>query len=126
VTDQSANATAAGDEAYLVMSHAAPGQERDYADWYRSTHLGQVLAIEGFASAELFEVADDGARAGLGADFLCIYRFNGDARETLERMRAARAAGSIDPATLNDPALPTRGALVREIARVDVGGYGGR
>jgi hypothetical protein len=41
----------------LVLSRPLPGREAEYNDWYQNVHLGQVLAFEGFESAQRLRLA---------------------------------------------------------------------
>ena len=77
--------------AYLqtVRSRALPGRDDEYRDWYVSTHIPEMLELEGFVSAELHRlVAIDDEPNG----FLCIYRIEtADLKATQAAMVAAGA-----------------------------------
>lgn len=73
-----------------VRSRALPGRQAEYLDWYVSTHIPEVLALDGFASAELHRlVATEDEPNG----FLCIYRIEtADLKATQAAMFAAGAS----------------------------------
>jgi hypothetical protein len=41
----------------IVLSSPNPGREAEYNHWYQHTHLGEVLALRGFRSAQRFRLA---------------------------------------------------------------------
>jgi hypothetical protein len=41
----------------IVQTNPVEGREDEYNDWYSNTHLGDVLRIPGFTSAQRFKVA---------------------------------------------------------------------
>lgn len=43
----------------IVLSRPTEGREDEYNAWYQNVHLGQVLALEGFKSAQRFRLASD-------------------------------------------------------------------
>jgi hypothetical protein len=40
----------------IVLSNPVEGREKEYNDWYQNVHLGQVVAFEGFESAQRFRL----------------------------------------------------------------------
>ena len=38
----------------LIMSNPVPDREDDYNDWYQNIHLGQLMTLPGFKSAQRF------------------------------------------------------------------------
>ena len=38
----------------VIMSNPVPDREDDYNDWYQNIHLGQLVALPGFKSAQRF------------------------------------------------------------------------
>ena len=44
--------------AYVVHSNPVPGREDEYNDWYSNRHLADVVAVEGFVSAQRFRLTD--------------------------------------------------------------------
>jgi hypothetical protein len=41
---------------FLVMSRPVEGQEQEYEEWYQNIHLNDVVAIDGFKSAQRFRL----------------------------------------------------------------------
>ena len=40
----------------VVMTHAMEGREEEYNEWYQNVHLHDVVALEGFKSAQRFRL----------------------------------------------------------------------
>jgi hypothetical protein len=38
----------------VIMSNPVPDREDDYNDWYQNIHLGQLMTLPGFKSAQRF------------------------------------------------------------------------
>ena len=61
----------------VVLTNPAEGQEDTYNDWYDNQHLGDVVAVPGFKSAQRFKL-----RNGLGYDhghtYLALYEIETD------------------------------------------------
>jgi hypothetical protein len=38
----------------LVFTHAVPGLEKDFDDWYQNTHLKDIVGIKSFAAAQRY------------------------------------------------------------------------
>lgn len=56
-----------------VHSRSLPGLHAEYSEWYRTTHIPEVLALDGYSSAEFLRSTtsvDDGA----AVEFICIYQ----------------------------------------------------
>ena len=61
----------------LVFSDPTEGKEDEYNRWYDDVHLGEVLAVEGFVSAQRFKVSD--VAPGLTEHkYLAIYNLETD------------------------------------------------
>ena len=41
----------------MVMSRPVAGREDEYNDWYQNVHLGELVALPGFVSAQRFRYA---------------------------------------------------------------------
>jgi hypothetical protein len=39
----------------VVLSRPTEGRDAEYNDWYQHTHLGQIVALKGFISAQRFQ-----------------------------------------------------------------------
>lgn len=85
----------------LVLSEPVEGREAEYDDWYTNTHLGEVVATDGFVAAQRFGlVHGEGAPHG----HLAVYEVEGD----LETARAALAAGKEQRVPVPDTMSPER------------------
>ena len=76
----------------LVLSEAVPGREAAFDDWYVNTHLEEVLASAGWASAQRFELRDQQGRpCPLG--HLALYEVEADdPADILPHLNATRGA----------------------------------
>ena len=41
----------------VVLTNAVAGQEEEFNEWYSNQHLGDVIAVPGFVSAQRFRLA---------------------------------------------------------------------
>jgi hypothetical protein len=73
----------------IVESKAeSPEQTKAYRDWYERTHVPEVLAIDGFASARLF--------APLAGDsLLAIFELDADVETAKANLYAAQRSGAL-------------------------------
>lgn len=74
-----------------------PGQEKVFNDWYKTEHVGDVLAVPGFIRAQRFESIPD-MMGGLPVNrFLALYEFEtDDPAATLADLLTAMRAMNID------------------------------
>lgn len=74
----------------VVMSNPVEGREDEFHDWYENTHLDEVLATCGWASAERFRLsAVRGADCGFA--HLAVYDAEGsDASAILDTLNTTR------------------------------------
>ncbi len=61
----------------LVMTSPVDGREDDFNEWYQTRHLGQVTAVPGFVSAQLFKLAKV-LSAHEAQPYLAIYDIEAD------------------------------------------------
>ena len=61
---------------FVVMTNAMPGQEVEYNRWYDEIHLGDVVDVPGFVSAQRFVIDD--ASDFPGYRYLSIYDIEAD------------------------------------------------
>lgn len=97
----------------LVLSNPVAGREVEYNDWYQNVHLRQMLALEGFRSAQRFVLSRPMTERGTWS-YAAIYEIETDDIDAvLERVRSA--AGT--EALLVSDALHTAGtyAAIYEI-----------
>jgi hypothetical protein len=74
----------------IVESKAVSPEQADaYRNWYRHTHVPEVLAIEGFASARLFEPVD-------GGSLLAIFELDSDVETAQANRLVARRAEPVE------------------------------
>jgi hypothetical protein len=74
-----------------VRSRALAGREAEYRDWYVATHIPEVLALDGFESAEFFcrtSILDEAH-----ADFLCVYQLQTDDLPATQAAMTAEGLG---------------------------------
>jgi hypothetical protein len=80
----------------VVMSEPTEGQEDEYNRWYNDVHLGEVVRIPGFVSAQRFRLHTQ----QLGAyphKYLSIYEVESDdPQSVLDGLVAATQAGELD------------------------------
>lgn len=89
-----------------VATSPAPGREDDYNRWYDKVHLAEVLAIDGFVSAERFVVDPAGQHGAAAPRYLAIYGIESDDIDStmaaFRRFSAALAPqDALDPETVD-------------------------
>jgi hypothetical protein len=104
---------------FVVQTQAAPGREAEYAEWYDSQHLPEViesLREAGFVSARRFvKVPAAGSPTDEWSDCLVIYEVEADnLDESYATMAAQREQGEIGPNEL--VRLPVRFHFYAEVA----------
>ena len=57
----------------LVSTSPVDGREGEYNDWYDNRHLGDVLSLEGFVSAQRFRLAEAEPEQKATHRYLAIY-----------------------------------------------------
>jgi hypothetical protein len=92
----------------VVMTDAKAGREDEYNDWYTNQHLGDIVAIPGFRSAQRFKLKD-----AVGFEhrnrYLAIYEIESDdPQAVLAEMFARRGT----PAMVESEALDLEKASV--------------
>jgi hypothetical protein len=75
---------------FLVISRPVEGQEKEYDDWYQNTHLRDVVAIDGFKSAQRFRLQQSVMPGPDLPPYLAIYDLetddiNGAVQELMKR-----------------------------------------
>jgi hypothetical protein len=79
-----------------VRTKALPGREAEYRKWYLTTHIPDMLALDGFISARLHRML---TAEGEPAEFLCLYEIETtDLAATQAAMMAAGASVVPSPA----------------------------
>jgi hypothetical protein len=105
------------DHLMIVLSNSNPEMEPAFREWYDDHLVQLVTRLEGFASAELFELAPDQVEDGSDFRFLAVYRVPEDrlasAQESIRYMRRERAealAEGREPVVTPSPAGAFLGA----------------
>ena len=62
--------------ALMVFTNAIEGRDEEFNRWYNETHLKDVLAVEGFASAQRFRIA--GVTEAAPFAYLALYELDTD------------------------------------------------
>jgi len=89
----------------VVLSNARPGQDEEFNRWYSDVHMIETIdKLEGFASAQRFQLADLDAAPPCPYRYLAIYEIPGDQLDTAyaqfrwqRQERAAALADGRDP-----------------------------
>ncbi len=69
--------------AYVVLSNPVQGREDEYNAWYSDRHLGEVIAVPGFVSAQRFRLRDTEADGAPQQRYMAIYNMQTDDPEAL-------------------------------------------
>lgn len=81
---------------YVVQTNPEPGREREFNAWYTDQHLGDVLRVPGFVSAQRYvrsSTQRDAAASAYEFEYLALYEIEGDSRSALDALGAAVADG---------------------------------
>lgn len=83
---------------FLVFSNPIDGKEAEYNDWYTNVHLKEVVAIEGFKSAQRFILTKEQQNESQPHKYLAIYEIeNQDIKGTLQSLKAASSKMNMEP-----------------------------
>ena len=83
---------------FLVFSNPLDGKEDEYNDWYTNVHLKEVVAIEGFKSAQRFVLTKEQQNANQPHKYLAIYEIeNQDIEGTLQSLQTASIKMKMEP-----------------------------
>lgn len=74
----------------VVLSSPVDGREDEFNDWYTNRHLGDVVAVPGFVSAERFKLKSVGA-GEFSTNYLAIYEMDADDPDAALNALMARA-----------------------------------
>jgi hypothetical protein len=105
---------------FVVQTQATPGREAEYAEWYDSQHLPEViesLRAAGFVSARRFmKVPEAGTPTDEWSSCLVVYEVEADdLAQSYAMLAAQRERGDIGPNELVK--LPVRFHFYEEVAR---------
>lgn len=73
----------------VVLTKPVEGKEDEYNEWYSSTHLDDVLAIDGFVSAQRFALTELPRPQQAPYRYLAIYEIEGDPEKARRALREA-------------------------------------
>jgi hypothetical protein len=73
---------------FVVLTNAVDGKDDTFNEWYTNTHLGDVLAVPGFVSAQRFKLADaQRAKPPHPFRYLALYEIEtNDLQKTLDEL----------------------------------------
>lgn len=63
---------------YMVKSNPVVGKEDEYNRWYNDIHLSEVLRIDGFQTAQRFQLHPRQVQPNLTHTYLAIYQIDSD------------------------------------------------
>jgi hypothetical protein len=82
----------------VVKTGCEPGREDEYNDWYRNTHIPEVLAVPGFVGARRYKVHQGADGAPPSHLYLSIYEIEADdLTAPMAELRARSVAGRTTP-----------------------------
>lgn len=88
---------------FVVFTNPVAGQDGTYNDWYTNQHLGDVLNVPGFVSAQRFRLSDAQRAAGpFPWQYMALYHIETD---DLQKTLATLAERSGTPAMVMSDAL---------------------
>jgi len=74
----------------LVFSNPIEGKEKEYNDWYTNIHIGEIVEIDGFVSAQRFKLSDTQNFVDQPYKYTAIYSIEpGRELDALENLNAA-------------------------------------
>jgi hypothetical protein len=80
------------DNLMIALSNAQPGREDEYRDWYKSQHVGEVVAdVSAIESGSFLSAVPD--QAGVRCGFAALYTVTGDAVSGLDEVLKLAGGG---------------------------------
>jgi Domain of unknown function (DUF4286) len=81
----------------VVQSGSAGDSEEAYNQWYRETHIPQILGVEGFVSARRYRLNKELTANSTEYTYITIYEIEGDdLQEPLTNLATRAASGGLD------------------------------
>jgi hypothetical protein len=83
---------------YLVQSNAVEGRDEEFNEWYDATHVPDILALDGFVSAQRFKrstLLDRPGAADPHFAYVALYEIEGDPMAAVKALGAGVKDGSI-------------------------------
>ncbi len=98
---------------FMVLTNPVDGKEDQYNDWYTNTHLGDVLAVPGFVSAQRFKLSDtQRGQPPHPWGYLALYEIEtNDLKQTLDTLAARSGTQAM---VISEAMAPERMAFVYE------------
>ena len=92
----------------IVFTHAKPGQEKEFNEWYDKVHLHDLLRVPGIEWAQRFKLSPvkrgpNYASMPAPFQYLALYELDGTAQQVLDGIEKARNAGQIPWSPALDP-----------------------
>jgi hypothetical protein len=97
----------------VVLSNSKPGKEDEFNHWYSDLHMLETInKLEGFASAQRFELATLPGAPDVPYHYLAVYEIEGDNLETAyEQFRWQRQERAEAVADGRDPVVSVSDTL---------------
>lgn len=93
---------------FVVLTNPVDGREEEYNEWYSNKHLAEVVALEGFATAQRFTLADPGRARDAPYRYAALYEAEeGRTEVAAKALASATKEGRI---VVSDALSPTPGA----------------
>lgn len=77
----------------VVLTNPTEGDDDEFNQWYDSTHLGEVLGVDGIVAAQRFRLAPVEGAAPCAHRYLALYELEGEPSAAVEAL--TRAAGTM-------------------------------
>jgi hypothetical protein len=75
----------------MALTNPVKGSEAEFEEWYDQRHIGEVLSIPGFVTAQRYRLSPK-QRAGVTPqwEFLALYEYDGDVETIHDNVVAHR------------------------------------
>jgi hypothetical protein len=80
---------------YLVFANPVPGMEVQFNDWYTTTHMGDLVQLQGWMGAQRFRLVNVQPRPGSAAGYRHGYLMIWDLLESSPEIATARMTAAI-------------------------------
>lgn len=108
---------------YFVQSNAVEGRDDEFNEWYDATHVPDILALDGFVSAQRFRRSAALDRPDAAAPefaYAALYEIEGDPKTAVKGLGAAVRSGAV---SMTDAMAPgTTSVLFEAVGRKVVAG----
>ena len=76
---------------FMVLTNAKPGQDDEFNNWYTNTHLGEVLSLDGFVSAQRYKLVEGAYGPAPAHEYMALYEIEADDLDVARASLSARA-----------------------------------